>query len=257
LNTYRLFNNGVKYTALPEECFVFDAREEAACRTTLKVTLPKADPGDDTVPDTTEIVIIDARSDTRCLEHLIELADVVGNLKESGNCRPKEKTDGNMSAIGWRNYEGKVVYKPTKRPSVSLSLKRVAREIACQMRLYCPEFWDTFSPFNISDGGRDPLLGGAFGVGQQVMLSANLGNAAHIDVNDKSRTYAVFCQNRFCPEVKGWYLLFPTLSYKGSNGIAIRLYHGAAVSWDGRILRHCTTIATTLDGTRVADLPVS
>jgi hypothetical protein len=89
------------------------------------------------------------------------------------------------------------------------------------------------------------------------MLSANLGNAAHIDVNDKSRTYAVFCQNRFCPEVKGWYLLFPTLSYKGSNGTAIRLYHGAAVSWDGRILRHCTSIATTLDGTRVADLPVS
>jgi hypothetical protein len=253
-NTKRLYNNGVKYGSIPDDCFVLDVRDEAACRVKLNVTLPEADPKlDRPVPETTEIIVIDARSDTRCIEDLTELSDIVQHTKGNNNCRQKEKVDGKMTVLGWSKIEKKEMFKPTRRICVRQSLKRVTREMACQMRLVCPEMWSTFSEYNIP--GKDPLMGGAFGAGQQMVCSENLGNAAHIDVNDKSRTYAKWTKNRYCPKVKMWYLLFPNLSYKGSHGVAIKLFHGAAVSWDGRLVRHCTTIATTLDGTRVRDLP--
>jgi hypothetical protein len=75
------------------------------------------------------------------------------------------------------------------------------------------------------------------------------GEAARIDPTDnRSPRYDVYTTNEACPELLNWYLLFPMLSIDGTDGVAIQLFHGAAVGWDGRHVRHCTTVQRTGTG---------
>jgi hypothetical protein len=45
-----------------------------------------------------------------------------------------------------------------------------------------------------------------------------------------------------------WYFLLPNFHGRRPcgaeyNGIAVKLHHGTAISWDGRVVRHCTTMS--------------
>eukprot|EP00965_Chrysotila_dentata_P057258 1899117-Pleurochrysis_carterae.AAC.3 len=71
------------------------------------------------------------------------------------------------------------------------------------------------------------------------VASRNLGNPAHIDVQDGSHSFVIWAfenPQNFRRDVKhtSW-LLFPDV------GLAIELIDGVGVSWDGRKLRHCTS----------------
>lgn len=68
--------------------------------------------------------------------------------------------------------------------------------------------------------------------------SSGLVNGPHCDVKDAGRSIAQWCRARHeLPEPKHWWLLFPDV------GLAVRLCHGAVVSWDGRYVRHCSTLS--------------
>jgi hypothetical protein len=84
-------------------------------------------------------------------------------------------------------------------------------------------------------------------VGYSIDTSSDLGNSSHIDSNDASQGYGLWTE-----AVPGmgynWYLVMPNVHGTvpdGSrlfNGLAIRLRHGTAISWDGRLIRHCTSV---------------
>jgi hypothetical protein len=48
--------------------------------------------------------------------------------------------------------------------------------------------------------------------------------------------------------VSQWYFVMPNMRVvsKGRvyNGVLIPLRHGQSISWDGRVIRHCTTVTT-------------
>lgn len=74
-----------------------------------------------------------------------------------------------------------------------------------------------------------------------IQVSKNLANPAHLDPSDDGRSHVVFIRKQhLLPDPSGWYLLFPDV------GLAIRLYHGACVSFDGRLARHCTSICSSV-----------
>ena len=94
-------------------------------------------------------------------------------------------------------------------------------------------------------------------VGYTVDMSVNLGNSSHFDVHDASQGYSVWTE-----EIRGlganWYFVMPNLHGTRPDGrtfagIAIRLGHGVAISWDGRVIRHCTSLSMPdgIDGKRV------
>ena len=75
------------------------------------------------------------------------------------------------------------------------------------------------------------------GVGYTDDMSVNLGNSPHYNVRNASQGYSVWTE-----EIRGlsanWYFVMPYLQGtrpKGCPfaGIAIRLGHGVAISWDG------------------------
>ncbi|KAI2503184.1 hypothetical protein MHU86_11287 [Fragilaria crotonensis] len=83
-------------------------------------------------------------------------------------------------------------------------------------------------------------------VAYSIDMSVDLGNASHFDVGDSSQGFSVWTE-----EVPGkaanWFFVMPNLFGNNNgapfNGVAVKkLYHGTAISWDGRVIRHCTSL---------------
>ena len=106
------------------------------------------------------------------------------------------------------------------------------------------------------DTGLSPVSsmgepGNMLRVGFTIDMSVDLGNSSHYDVGDVSQGFSVWTE-----EVPGlasnWYFVMPNLYGIGNdgnpfNGMAVKLHHGTAISWDSRVIRHCTSL-TSPDG---------
>jgi hypothetical protein len=82
-------------------------------------------------------------------------------------------------------------------------------------------------------------------VAYSIDMSVDLGNASHYDVGDVSQGFSVWTE-----EVPGlaanWFFVMPNVCGVNNgtpfNGVAIKLYHGTSICWDGRVIRHCTSM---------------
>jgi hypothetical protein len=84
-------------------------------------------------------------------------------------------------------------------------------------------------------------------VGYTVDMSVNLGNSSHFDVNDASQAYSAWMEE-MQDWGENWCFVMPNV--KGErpdgtkyHGLVIKLGHGIAISWDGRVVRHCTSVS--------------
>ena len=79
--------------------------------------------------------------------------------------------------------------------------------------------------------------------------SGNLGNPSHYDVNDGSVAASVWSKSGGGDAVN-WYFVLPNVMIIRDGiayyGLLIKMSHGTAISWDGRLIRHCTSV-TNLD----------
>ena len=91
-------------------------------------------------------------------------------------------------------------------------------------------------------------------------MSVNLGNASHYNVHDALQGFSVWTE-----EILGlgrhWFFVMPNLYGKRPDGrpfrcVAIKLSYGTAISWDGRVIGHATSLSKTdaVDGMRVGDV---
>jgi hypothetical protein len=87
-----------------------------------------------------------------------------------------------------------------------------------------------------------------------LVISKNLGNESHTDL-DFSKSVAIWHELDPTKQSGNWYFLLPhvQLQRKDKTGyirkpVAIRLSHGTVMEWDGRLLRHCTSITSTTKG---------
>ena len=91
-------------------------------------------------------------------------------------------------------------------------------------------------------------------VGYTIDLSFDLGNSSHYNVNDASQVYSCWMEEML-GHGENWYFVMPNVEGKRPDGtkyrgLAIKLGHGIAISWDGRVVRHCTSVSCPdgLDG---------
>ena len=77
-------------------------------------------------------------------------------------------------------------------------------------------------------------------------MSYNLSNPAHVDNGDISSGVSLWLRKNIqAPEGvrDNWWFVFPNLKTMESHkGIAIKLSHGVCIEWDGRIIKHCSSI---------------
>lgn len=79
-----------------------------------------------------------------------------------------------------------------------------------------------------------------------IICSCNLQNAGHFDPMDAMVGIGIWTCTHGVDGVRNWYFVLPNLigfNEDGTvfQGLAIRLHHGIAIAWDGRVLRHCTS----------------
>ena len=92
---------------------------------------------------------------------------------------------------------------------------------------------------------RPSYMGGERGVSSSMAVSYDYANATHYDVNDASMGFVMFAESNPL-STQGWYFTLPNVLVKFQSrtyhGLALKLNHGACIHWDGRIIRHGTSI---------------
>ena len=79
---------------------------------------------------------------------------------------------------------------------------------------------------------------------RSIAISHNLKNESHYDSKDGGYGASIWIQKDPSKNVENWYFVLPNCSIKGSRGVAIKLYHGIQICWNGSELKHCTMDAS-------------
>ena len=181
----------------------------------------------------------------------------------NGNARTNGAYSGSMTVFGDHMYRGKrVPYKSIdegKRDTPqSMKLlahikhlsKLSATSLATWMRTNSSKCWRGLLE-RLRKAERDkgiipsPIMGGLSGITSSGVISTDLGNEAHFDVLDDGESVSVWVE--VLPgSANNWYLCFPNMEIisngKVYHGLRIRLCHGAIVNWDGRVMKHFTSV---------------
>jgi hypothetical protein len=241
---------GVLYGTIPLSCHTLDAKEalkEGCTRIKMDVKLPNG--------DSTNVYVFSIADDLVTLALFRRIGKIVHESHAWGNVRNKSSRNdmGVMTGLGHRvnTQTGKIEMYVTCQDNEELRdlLKQVNKRLARLVDVRAPEFCQSIRRHSDDFDFDDNLLGGKNGLGLSVMCSENYGNSAHRDTGDFSDTLSTWILGEDDdPELDGHYFLFPNASIDGSDGVAIKLFDGAVVVFDGTKLRHCTSVPSTEDG---------
>lgn len=94
-------------------------------------------------------------------------------------------------------------------------------------------------------------MGGSLVACASADISQDLCNAEHLDVNDGGIGVSMWVE-KVPGNSDNWYLLLPsTHSVNNQRPIAIQLFHGIVISWDGRVIRHGSSRPYLTNGNEV------
>jgi len=175
---------------------------------------------------------------------LDRVASLGKSLPTKGNARHNAGDVGNMYALGYRSIERGELYAPTKDPMIAGAMTMAATAAGHYMRKCWPVEYADIRKADLAKSAKlKPLkeMGGTNGPGNVIMISRNLGNSAHVDCADKSRSCGIWVEER-PGNAKNWFFILPDASIERSTGVVIQLFHGAVITWDGTKIRHCTSI---------------
>ena len=94
------------------------------------------------------------------------------------------------------------------------------------------------------------VMGGKDGLAPFGVCSCDLGNPSHIDCQDGTRSGSLW-REKIPGRAKGWYFLMPNVHNGDGRPIAIELFDGIVIVWDGRIIRHCSSSPSVGEKNRV------
>ena len=242
-NSRRRFVGGSCHKKLWDGCLVLDPKEDKCdyditVTGTVKVKRKK-------VEFVSTIRVRSAEKEGEMLNCLVDLGEAVG----SGNARKRcGDISGGMTALGYRSRKKTDQYAPTTK--VAKQLRKASKAVGGYMKRMWPELLAKIQEAEkgeIPDRPPNPFMKAEHQPGNTCVISWNLGNSGHIDVLDASECLGIWVCSDY-GEIDNWYLVFPDLSVNGSKGVAIKLFHGCAIEWDGRYVRHCSSLIDARDG---------
>lgn len=219
----------------PGNAYVFDV-QHGSLPITMEVILSNG--------ESTLVHIASAASETNLLKRVSCFADF---FNTSGNARRNSGDLGDMFALGVRSARMGTIYKPTKDPQIAAGMGEIMRTMASYVRRVHPQ---TYHDIREAEGVEKIRKLGELGWDNDLcgsmIFTKNLANSGHIDNNDRSKSIAIWTERK--PGLaENWYFVLPDVSVDGSKGVMIKLFHGAVVAWDGRQVRHCTSVTTPGD----------
>lgn len=189
------------------------------------------------------VLKIKLAEDPSLLERLVDLGRA---MPTRGNARKNGGDHGNMYGIGLKNSKNGVIYTPTNNCRDEL------KEASMAAREYLEVHYPEVVVDIVCAEKRKKIEKNKWmpnGPGSSVMVSKNLGNSSHFDL-DQSASVSIWVEEK--PGLaKNWYFVLPNVMLNGCKGVLIKLCHGAVISWDGRLVRHCTSVTDVGDGNSV------
>jgi ribosomal protein S4 len=191
---------------------------------------------------TSVLKIRSAAADVALMEAIVTLGEC---MPKGGNCRKNAGDLGQMYALGYRSKKMQKVYVQLRKKTTRDAMTDVCTRVLPFLKKEYPEVLSDIQTEERS--GLKALMpaleemGGEEGPGGSIMLSRNLGNSSHFDTSDNSFSCSIWGE-KHQRRAESWYFVLPNMSFNGSSGIVIRLRHGVAISWDGRIHRHCSSV---------------
>lgn len=162
------------------------------------------------------------------------------------DCR-KGKNKGSMVVSGTRFY-GNELCEYQSKPDPLLMKK--ADEFFGKYGL---RMWVNNLRKQIVDnhGNKTNMAGGNLPWASLVVVSEDYGNESHVDPKDSCQGITIWHEEKPPEEgtnVQNWYFLFPDLQVQLENGtwktgVAIPLVEGTVITWDARLIRHCTAFS--------------
>lgn len=228
--TRRNFVHGFVYKTILNGCYFLTQEKINQCQTVrLEITL--------TCGKTSDITITTAINQEDMLQSIVQLGK---KLPMKGNCRQKVGDHGECFVLGVKDWSKKEVYGPTG--SLRREIKKVSTMVGPWLRTTHGWFQEHLTN-EIEKKGRIvnhyPMVDGPCST---FIMSKNYGNASHYDIYDSSMTFGIWVEEN-PSSATNWYFILPNVSYNGSNGIAIEIVHGRCIIWDGKVIRHCTSVA--------------
>ncbi len=167
-------------------------------------------------------------------------------VQKPGNARKKSGDIGEMYVIGSHLVQNEETdYVPINNGDVRSLCHDCCILGAEFARNNFADLYQTIKSTEAMLGRTVPYyMGGENGISCQLNTSCNLGNASHYDAMDASPGFLIWVEQS-PGDAKNWYFLMPNVVYNGKRGMAIKLGHGVAVQWDGRLVRHCSTVVQT------------
>jgi hypothetical protein len=174
-------------------------------------------------------------------------------LPKKGNCRQDTGDEGHMFALGYKSMDPQnpQIYVPTYEPVLRAAMASATTELSRYMTSHFPqdlrsirEAEDAKFILVPPDKRPTPLIemGGKNGPGNCLMISRDLVNSSHIDYRDKSRSLSLWVEE-MPGQATGWYFIMPEATINGRLGVVVRLFHGCSISWDGKLIKHCSTVS--------------
>ena len=188
----------------------------------------------------------------------------IGSLKKAANARCNKGDLGSMTALGntATRSEGSTFISTklfSKDPDLATALPKICTAVKKFCERKYPGVIPTFRYLEDAVGEEMPReLGGHIGgITSAMTLSLNLMNATHYDVNDGSVGFSIWTES-IPGESRNWFFVLPNIlvEYQGKthHGLCIQLFHGVSVLWDGRIIRHGTSVHTDQSQNTQVDL---
>jgi len=189
---------------------------------------------------------------------VVELGQQLDKRCKGGNCR--KDGGGSMWALGRRTIGSTIDHYRTAEEGANESL--ASRELLQRVQslltatimgfkgflqgsLFHPLLFSLRSKERAHNVIPARVLCGHEGVTATCVVSRDLYNESHVDVNDDGGCVSIFGEER-PGTASNWYLCFPNMKIcdrgRWYYGIRIALCHGAVVSWDGRVMKHFTSV---------------
>lgn len=238
----RRYIRGSVHSQIPATCFVLDQTKMG--NVVMPVTVRDIH---GRVGELSYVQVTSALKEFQLL-HQLQLASARIRGKAS-NCRQHAGDSGKMFALGEMKIAGVAgltVTKATDYVSGGGLLPSICRKSAAfaekELRGILPAMHNLER-----EAGRSPIpeMGGVHGPTCTNNVSCDLENASHYDVGDGSIGYSIWVE--LVPgEASNWFFVLPNIliNVGGTTfqGIAIKLFHGVCIAWDGRVIRHGTSL---------------
>ena len=184
------------------------------------------------------IVHIRHTGDPGVLESIVRLGK---RLPKNSAIRSNVGDKGSMVAVGVKNWgnANPEEYAVTKRLTPEFLV--AAHHVSNYLRNVLPQVFNAIQDADQIKRGERKYEKMEGGPGSVLVISKNLGNASHYDYADDSVSFSVWAEEQPGGS-RNWFFIMPSVSYQGSKGVVVRLSHGAAISWDGTKIRHCTSV---------------